>query len=304
MKRIFAASAIVLTLLCLLCFAVSAAPSATLSEDLQTLTIKGKTYSPGDISLMPLYMSDDTHIDLQLPKALEKELKTYKVLHNEGFTVLSVELYYPDGSLRSIPFVADTYSSPLWKLNHDDTLEVAVNNYWNDYQKINATVQDLKGKPIHLFPQKLISGHYLEVRIYSKDFQCDVYRGAVYASNDLIYYVDYLENNIVDTNAYYAFQRPELQAYEVTDPAVRQNIIEAVSHYNTYVNEDDQLELNLSAIFLCFVFAAIPLMVLIPSAIFTCRSKGYYRITWGITAGICIVELCIFAVMVLSLLQK
>ena len=302
MKRFFAVAVIALSLLCLLSFTVSAAPAAVLSEDLQTMTCYGQTYSRADISLLDLYLEDYTHIELQVPQALSEDLKTYKVAHDEAFSIISVKLYYQDGSVLTVPFVADLYSDLLWQLHHDDNLEADVNNYWNDYQEITAVIGDLKGEPVYLDSDQLQEGDLLEVCVRSEELNCVVNRGAVCVRYQQVYYVDYLENNIVDTSAYTALENPDLRGYQVTDPTLRQEILDAVRNKNSYINEDDQVELSLSAIFLCFVFAIIPTVIFIFSTIIAIRSKGYYKLTWGITAGLCIAELGVFLIIVSQIL--
>ena len=100
---------------------------------------------------------------------------------------------------------------------------------------------------------------------------------------------------------FYAADWPlPLKAYKITDAELIEQIDEALdSQYNSASFSGQAI----SAFFLCFVFGLIPLAILVLSLIITIRSRGYYRLTWAITAGLCAAELSVFFLVVSYILS-
>ncbi len=304
MKKWIAVFLALLATVCLLSVAVSAESVATLSEDLQVLTLEGQTYSRGDVSAIDLNAYDDTRVTLELTEQQQKDLKRGVVSTTRDSKFIMVDLYYRDGSILNITFISDQYKEELLQLCQSDDLVCGVEFYWLSDTKVHAPLKDFKGTPVTLTASDLYGCSTHQVVYYSRGMNVNVYRGAVLTDNDRLYFVDFRENDIVTPAYFYATEYDKLDAYEITNTEIYNSIKQIEDDYYIYGmdTDTDSPEYILTAVFLIFLFAVIPTAILVPSVIFFVRGKGYYRVTWGVTAGLCIAELAVFLSVVANIL--
>lgn len=295
MKKLLSIFLTVLALVCLLSVTANAEEILTLSDDLQTLTLGDRTYSRADLSAMDLYYDAESY-KLQVPKQLRTQLKQALAYPTDNRWVISVELYYLDGSRQDICFAYDEVKSELLRVCQDDELACGMRVWWEENPSVTAPISRFKGTPATLENYELTVLDTYDVTYFYRELEVSVHRGFVCEYMKAYYYVDYQENNIVNPVGFYPFEGPDhLKAYEITDPELVAQIDKAIE---SQYSGETQIGQILSAIFLFFVFAIIPMGILIPAVIFAIRSKGYYRLTWSVTAGLCAAELSVFAVIV------
>lgn len=300
MKKLFCVFLALLATVCLLSMTVSAEATVSLSDDLQTLTFDGRTYSRADLSLMGLYYEDRIY-DVPVPAHLEPELKEAILHYTYNHWVASLDLYYLDGSRQQIVFAYDEVKPELLKLCQSDDLVCSMQVWWEDDPSVQAPISRFKGTATMLDNRDyaLIDNHSLTY--HYREMDVTVFRGFVCEYEDTFYYVDYQENLIADPSLFIPYDNGDfLKAYEITDPELIEKIDKSFS--SEYGGETELGQL-LSAIFLCFVFAVIPLGIMVGSIIFAVYSKGYYRLTWAVTAGLCAAELGVFAIIVSLILR-
>ena len=299
MKRIIAVFITVFMAVCLLTVSVSAAPEAVLSEDLQTLTWDGRSYVRGDISGIVYYDFDDAVWTVSLPDTLTDEVKSTRISVACNKAIVKLTLNYRDGSSLSLGFVENRYAAHLDTLTHDSTVEVTASYYFQEEDIITAPLSDFKGTPIRVTPQNLDYFEQYYVSIPYDGLYTQVYRGVVLVGDDYAYFVDFQENGITGEEMDETWSWPEVQGYEIADPELYQARREDYKDRNDFgITEDDHLGQLLSAIFLCVVFAMIPIGILTLSTIFALKGKGYYKVTWGITAGFSAATLVVFLILV------
>lgn len=300
MKKLLSVFLALLATVCLLSMTVSAEAGYVLSEDLQTLTLGGRTYSRADLSAMDIYYDGEDTQNIHLPANLQSQVKGVMVYSTYNQWVVSVELYYRDGSKLGICFVYEPVREELLQLCQDDDLVCGIEFWWEDDPSVTAPISSFKGTPTTLDGSRLYDDEYYSISYYYEELDCYVNRGFLWYQDDRYYYVDFRENNTLqplDYTIYYADK--EMKAYEITDPELLSRIGEALDDPMDGSTEFGQV---LSAAFLCFVFALIPLAILIMSLIFALRGKGYYRVTWGITAGLSAATLVLFIILAITVL--
>jgi hypothetical protein len=193
-------------------------------------------------------------------------------------------------------FVESQYAQELDALIHDDTLEVSTSYYWEEDNIITAPLSDFKGTACTV--DQLMLDYYYDryyVYVYSDALDCQVNRGVVLTDGERAIYIDFQENGINNEEMEDVYGWPDMKGHEIADPALSQALIEDWESRNDFgIDADDHLGQVLSGIFLCFVFALVPLGICIPSVIFALRGKGYYRVTWGITAALSAATLVLF----------
>ena len=299
MKKLLSVFLVLLALVCLLSVTANAQEPLILSDDLQTLTMDGRSYSRADLSAMGLYCNS-TPYHIQVPKHLQSQLKQAVAYTNDNNWVISLELYYLDGSRQDICFVYNEVKAELVRMCQDDDLVCGLTMWWEDDPSFTTPISRLKGTPTTLDGSDIAYSGYYEMTHYYPELDCYIYRGMIIEYLGQFYYVDYLENNIHNPISFYPDEHiGQLEAYEITDPELVKQIDEAIESQYSSSTEVGQI---LSAIFLFFVFAIIPMGILIPAVIFAIGSKGYYRLTWSVTAGLCAAELSVFAVIVSCIL--
>lgn len=293
MKKLLCVFLALLATVCLLSMTVCAESTAVLSEDLQTLTVGDRTYSQADLSAMDLFYEYGLG-SVQLPKNLQNQIKSTEINCTENEWVISVDLYYLNGSKMNLCFVEDSVLPELQRVCREDDVVCGISFWWENTPSVTASIRELKDAPTTLTRTEVMYSDYYEVIYELKELDTFVYRGLVCKYQSQYYYVDYLENDIYQPIFFSPGEGPELyQAYKITDPELVDQIHNAMENELSGTTEVGQ---QLSATFLVFVFMMIPLAILIPSVIFFIRGKGYYRVTWGITGGLCIAELIVFTI--------
>lgn len=300
MKKLLCVLLALLAMVCLLTVSVGAAtPPPTLSEDLQTLTFNGKTYTAADVSAMSIYYNQSSTA-VQVPQALKALVKSATMYYTGDTYLASVELYYTNGSTMTITFVRDDVLPELQKACESDDAVCTVNFWWNNTPTVSAPISQFKGKPSTLTKDQLLFTDYYEVIYDHPTFNNRIYRGFICQISGSVYYVDFQENSIYDPIAFYPDDSgPDLyKAYEITDPVLASQLKNALA---SELSGSSELGQMLSSALLTFLFAVIPGIILILSIIFFLRTKAYYRITWAVTGGLCIAELIIFIILAILL---
>ena len=299
MKKLLCVVLALLATLCLLSMTVSAKSTPVLSDDLQTLTVGDRTYSQADLSSMDLYYEKGPY-EIQLSQNLQSQLKSAVVYSTGNSWVMSVDLYYQNGARMDLCFVEDSVLPELQQICQDDDVVCGIELWWENSPSVTATIAQFKDTPATLTQSEVWYSDYYNVIYEYRELDTWVYRGFICVYQNEYYYVDYQENSIYNPTKFSPDEGPDLyKAYKITDPELSEQIHNALE---SELSGTTELGQALSASFLSFVFAVIPTAILILSIILFIRSKGYYRITWGITGGLCIAELIVFLILYLFMI--
>lgn len=299
MKRYLAIFLCVLCLYGFLCLSVSAEQAeCRLSEDLKTLYCDGEYYSRVNLLSMDYYL-DYQDLELALSASQQAQFSDATVYLDEHQALAEVTLIGTDGTRTIIGYLKDSLQQEYEYLLGDTTGEFVISHYYND---VTADWGALKGTPVTLDSLTALWGESYPIVRYSNDGDMCVIRGTLLIDGSRYYYIDYAENGIIDRCGYLTQDLEGASAYLITDTELCAAIKELQTmEYGFDIIDDDGSNV-LTAIMLSLIFGVLPCGVLILSLILCFRSKGFYRTAWGITAGICGVELVLFAVLMCLLL--
>lgn len=298
MKKILSVLISLLLLSCLSLSVYAASPSITLSEDLQTLTIDGETYHRMDTSSLDYWYGEDYTV--QLTDAQKTQLKDVNVTLDPEQIVADVFMYFRDGSTLYCSYVKDSHREQLTDLIEGSQTEAQVDFYWPEDTIVSAPIDDFKGTPVQLGSYELNYCDWFTVYGSVSELEVRSIIGSLLVEQGKYYYVDFAEHPQIIPYDFYPPDYDTLNAYEITDEALLQELEIAVNEYysdGTGIFYDDSFTENLSTVVLVLIFGVIPGAVLVLAVIFLIRRKGYQRLTWSITAGFAAAELVVFVIL-------
>lgn len=302
MKKCISVLIILLLLSSCLSFTVSAADASfTVSEDYKTMYLDGSTYSRADISVLSVDFTEIIGKNLALTETQKEEIKEVSFLTSETRSVILADFYFKDGSQLSVGFLRDDCREVYESLMSDADAGCVIDFGWPEGNQVATRLAQLRGETVTLNDTEFLEWcEYFSVTAQSSDRELSATKGSLLSYESQYYYVDFQENGISVSNYFFPGDYTHLKVHEITNEEVLESIMEAEEAY--YSDSfgfffDDAFTKGLSAVFLVFVFAVIPAVVLVMAVIFTIRTKGFYRRLWvGITA-LSAAELVIFAIL-------
>lgn len=275
----------------------------SLSEDMQVLTIYGKTYHRMDLSAFDLYNESGT--DLYLSASQQEQIKHGFVLFDTSLITAQVTLEFKDGSSMSMFFINDAFRSQVETLMTSEDINGQVQFYWPNEYVVTAPLSDFRGTPVTVSQHILNQANEFAVNAKMDGLELQYQKGTVLEEKGVLYYVDFKENGI-EAADYYKNHRTSLEGYEITDEALKAELTKYIQAYyddGVGVFYDDDFTEKLSTGVLIFLFGVVPLGILILAVVLARRSKGYQRITWIVTGGLSSGTLAVFLLIARFLLR-
>lgn len=300
MKKFIALLISVLAMSFCLSFTVSADFSQfTISEDFQVLTLDGLTFRRVDATYVILNDYFSLDIEPQLTPQQQELLRGCRFDIAPHYNYLEATYFFRDGSTLSCSYATDDFAPALEAYQKDDSTECCI-----DFYRDNAYVKEaqLKGQPTTLYSRDLEYSDCYSVTAVVEDNCFYIETGNIIVTNGKYYYADLSELEPLDPHIFYPFDCDSLECYEVTDAQACAQIQKSIRGYTSFTDGTESMWDIVTAVFYIFVFAVIPAAIMILSFIFFIRGKGYYRYTWGITAGFALLELIVFAIVVVNIL--
>jgi hypothetical protein len=306
MKKYIAMFIAILTLSLCLSFTVSAAgDDFTISEDFQSITLNGIHYTRMDTSRVSSnYNTRSVDETPQLTHKQQELLRdaTFEIIYQSK--IIEAQFFFRDGATLTCSFVSDEYRQQLNEYLTDDQVECYIEFYWNDGKSKEIDLKQFKGTPVTLERRTLRQCETFPVFVSYNKENLTIIRGCLLVAQDRFYYVDYAEADIHESYVLDVYEYDTLDCHEITDPELLSYIEDSMgSYYDVAYNSGQFLDIA-SFIFWAFIFAVIPMGILVVSVIFCIKGKGYYRITWGVTAGLCVAELIMYFTVVARLLMS
>ena len=296
-KRICIVMVLVILSVCL-CMSVSAEAPFTISEDYKTLSVEGAVYTRVDATMLSV---EYPYMDIpELTEEQMQELKCVYLNYSEEMVLMQAEFHFNDGATFIATYIRDDYREKFEGFLSSFSGKVEIDFGWPEDNTIIADAADLKGSPVTLSENELSMSDWFQVHAVSEWNGVTIFTGSVLLIDDSYYYVDFKECGISASDGFFPYEYMELNAYEITDEAVLADLNDA---HDLYIDSDygifynDDFAENLSSICLILLFAVIPVAVLVVAVIFTIRSKGYYRLIWGVVTGLAGGELVIFTIL-------
>lgn len=277
-----------------LSFTVSAeADSFTLSEDLMTLTWKGKSYVRMDTSCTTFYNCENIDLDPQLtPQQREQFIDWTFNLSEDGY-MIDAALYYRTGGFLSCSYILEEFAPQLDAYQKADGVDCRIEI---DLEPIIVPEARLKGQPTTLSGKTLEQANQYDVYADVTDEFFYISTGTLLIHQGKFYYVDHSE--MTRNPGYFdPYEYETLDCYQITDEELCQKL------NGLGLSEDDLealLELG-TEVLVVFIFGLVPAGILVLALVLLIKRKGYYKVTWGITAGFCVAELITFVTVLVNL---
>ena len=293
MKKCIAILLILLAMSFCLSFAASAERSDfALSEDLMTLYWDGNTYHRMDTSNTMIYNTSVIECDPIWTSDQQEQFIDWNFRLSKEALMIEAVLYYRAGGYLTCTYVLEDFIPQLNAYQTGDGVACFVEGSWKN---IYTTEAQLKGRRTTLDASTLQFAISQDVYADTKGEYYYVCTGAVMVQNSKCYYVDFSEMDRLPA-LFYPEDYTSLDCYEITDTDLHQALISEFgpnTSNGVTENLDDFFEV-LILIYMVVIFGVIPLAILVLSLILAIKRKGYYRLIWFITAGLCNAELVIF----------
>ena len=288
MKRIIS----VIFLIAVLClgFAVNAYATdeiLTISEDYQTVQLGDTTFTRTNTNSVVFYGTYELPIKPTLTPKQAQELGDCTFYMDESSNLLEAEFYYRDGSCLTVGYVTEELKQTIDEVSSNNDLELMVDFEWPYENSVSTTVNDLMGAPKVLSGETLAWSEHFNVYLCLKQDTQFIRRGYVLEEGGRFYYVDIQENGLDCLPYWSPSEYDSVNAYVITDPELLSQLEDAIDARNT-VNDvftDSSFTNSLSTVLMSLLFGLFPAAIFVLTLILSIRSKGYYRLIWGITAS-------------------
>ena len=289
---------VILLFSCLGLTAFAEGSAATISEDYQTLCIGGSTYSRFNTSMID---ADCFVVDIavELTASQQEIIDKVEFLMTEDSIIAYADIYFKDGANLYAGFLRDDYLKIFTELSSSEDGEYLIDFQYPEDNTVPVEKSKLFGNPVVLGSEELGWCDYYSVIMKSSVGNLCVYKGSIIVIDEDCYYVDYEEVGVKSWYEFDPYECDELPAYEISDEELIASIREGESEY--YADDfgffyDDNFTEKLSAVFLIFVFAIIPFVILVVFLILAIRSKTVYRKMFAAISILSGAELVVFAV--------
>lgn len=302
MKKIISIFIAVLLISCCLCMTVSARGNDfTVAEDFQSMTYHGVTYRRADLTMVSIDYYDYIQEQPQLTAGQQELLRGCSFCPDYSEQLIQAEFFFQDGSTLICGYVAEDFWQQFQDYLTDDETECYVEFYWDSLNQVTAEEYRFQGDPVTLKSRSLQNAESLPVYVNhgAKDFT--IIKGTLMIIQDNFYYVDHQQIGLYQPYPIDLYEYESLECYEITDPELIADIEDAMGTYYDVTYASGNLLEIASFVFWTLIFAVIPAAILVLSVIFAIRGKGYYRLTWGATAGFAALSLIMYFVFISKL---
>ncbi len=298
MKKLITSTLIVILLfLCVVPVSYAASEPATLSEDYQTLTLDGNTYSRSDISQVITDYQPLQDI-VSLSSIQQETIKEVTLMANESKVLIYADIYYKDGATFTIGYLQDSFKDEYRNLVNGQTDNYVIDFIYPEENTVTVSPKALYGKQLLLSAKQLNQCDYFPVKAFTDDGSIYVDKGSILIVDDAYYFACFEELDI-DRFDFIPYNYKELAVYKITDSETIASIQEGE---NAYYGEDfgflldDDLGTKISSVFLVIVFGIVPFAIFLLFLILAIRSKTVYKKLFRMIYLISGLELVIFAI--------
>ena len=287
---------------CLGLTAFAKSSSLTISEDYRTITVDGKTYSQFNSNMLDLSGTvDRTNMQVMLSSSQKDAIHEIVATSDHTQTMFDLGIEFKDGVYVSISYLRNDLLADYNHLVNNRLDSYDINFSYPEHNTIIADSKALYGTEAMLTSDFLNQCDYFPVTVSNKENSITIIKGSVLIVDDEYYYVDFAELGIAFRNSFDPWDYNSLQAYKITDSSLVEKLETAYDNYY-FGGFSDGFTQTLSAIFLIFVFAIIPLGILIAGIILAIRSKKVYKKLFSILSTLAAAELVIVAIISLCII--
>ena len=242
-------------------------------------------------------------IYIQLTNQQKQEIKTVKLKTNKDRTLIEATFTYFDDAQMTVMYLKDAYLEEYNKVVTGQTETLTIEFVYPSYNNVEAQRQQLVGEMTTFTNSRLVDlEDDYDVVARNSDGSMSVVVGKLLVIADEYYYLNYKEAGFGEDD-WYSGSIGEIAnkpLNKITDTQLIAAIDGAMEEYynDDYgVLYDDDVTESISIGFFVFVFAVVPLAILVFFLIKAIRGKGIYKKLYFAVVAVCLAEIVVFAVL-------
>lgn len=242
-------------------------------------------------------------IYIQLTNQQKQEIKTVKLKTNKDRTLIEATFTYFDDAQMTVMYLKDAYLDEYNKVVTGQTETLTIEFVYPSYNNVEAQRQQLVGEMTTFTNSRLVDlEDDYDVVARNSDGSMSVVVGKLLVIADEYYYLNYKEAGFGEDD-WYSGSIGEIAnkpLNKITDTQLIAAIDGAMEEYynDDYgVLYDDDVTESISIGFFVFVFAVVPLAILVFFLIKAIRGKDIYKKLYFAVVAVCLAEIVVFAVL-------
>ena len=291
-------------------------PIGTFSDRYENFYADGKRYTRINATVVEMdldyywiveeeYNSDyylGTGIYIELTNQQKQEIKTVKLKSNKERTLVEATLTYFDEVEMTIVYLKDDYLGEYNKVVNGETDTLTVDFSYPYENKVVAQKNQLLGETM-TFTRNQLSGfnNSFDVTAQNSDSSMSVIAGKVLLIDKEYYYLNFTEAGLTEKDFDYNLGKfADKPIHKITDTDLIAEFDNAMVKYyeDDYgVLYDDSATESISIGFFVFVFAFIPLAILVFFLIKAITGKGIYKKLYFVVVAVCLAEIIVFSIL-------
>lgn len=243
-----------------------------------------------------------TSIYIELTNQQKQEIKTVKLKSNKERTLVEATLVYFDEVEMTIVYLKDDYLGEYNKVVNGETDTLTVDFSYPYENKVVAQRNQLLGETVS-FTRNQLSGFNdsFDVTAQNSDGSLSVVAGKVLLIDKEYYYLNFTEAGLTERDFDYSLGKfADKPIHKITDADIIAEFDNAMVEYyeDDYgvLYNDDATE-SISIGFFVFVFAFVPLVILMFFLIKGIQGKGIYKKLYFTVVAVCLAEIIVFSIL-------
>ena len=286
-------------------------PIGTFSDRYENFYADGERYTRINASLVELdlnhywivedeYNNDyytGTSIYIELTNQQKQEIKTVKLESNKDRTIVEATLVYFDDVEMTIVYLKDNYLDEYNKILSGQTEILTIDFMYPYSNSVEAQNYQFVGEMTSFTNSRLVDlEDDYDVIAKNSDGSMSVVVGKLLIIDDEYYYLNFKEAGF-DEDDWYSGSIGKIAnkpIHKITDTQLLEKIDNAMVEYyeDDYgVLYDDNATESISIVFFIFVFAFIPLAILVFFLIKALKGEGIYKKLYFTVVAICLAEI-------------
>lgn len=292
-------------------------PVGTFSDRYEHFYADGEQYTRINASIIEMNLkynwiieevyNDDFYtgdsIFIELTDQQKQEIKDIRLSSNEQRTLVQATLTYFDDAEMTIVYLKDSYLEEYNKIASGETDTLIIHFVYPSNNYVEAQRQQLSGEITTFTNSRLVDlEDDYDVVAQNSDSSISVVAGKLLIIDDEYYYLNYKEAGF-DEDDWYSGSIGKIAnkpLHKITDAQLIADIDNAMEDYydDDYgVLYDDNATESISIVFFIFVFAVIPLAILVFFLVKAIKGKGIYKKMYFTVVAVCLAEIIVFSIL-------
>ena len=308
-KKIIVSLLVLFTITLTLILPTSAAPSnikVSFSEDFSTANYEGEEYTRINLDgfLQPLNPVHESNLDIKLSNNQKNTIKKIEILDDYG-VMFRANISFKDGGYYQAEYINNRYLNDYNVLKSDKPPKVKIRFDYPGGNTVTTNMSELKSDVSELVE---VSNKHKKffVLSYNKEKRLAYEKGVlIIDSDDNCYYAEFNDEFTADDVDSYSTHFT--YAFVIKDEELLSKIDDAMDKYydsDFGILEDDDFSDRISSVMIIFIFAVVPLGLMILFLIAAIKSKTSYKKLFTIIYILCILEIIVFAALFIIMLLK